>query len=64
MKINLKINVLGTEYRLLETNEQEDPKLIGKDGYCDTTTKECVIDLMEQTNGDVNAKGNLSEYKK
>ena len=58
----MKIDVLGTEYNLVEECEYDNPKLIGKDGYCDTTTKECVIDSMLQVNGD--AKGNLPEYKK
>jgi hypothetical protein len=53
---------LGTEYNLLEANEHDDPKLIGKDGYCDTTTKECVIDSMDRIQGD--CKGYLPEYKK
>ena len=57
-----KINVLGTEYTLKESTEADDAGLIGNDGYCDTTTKECVVDQMNQNGSDV--KKNLPEYKK
>ena len=58
----MKIVVLGTEYTLIESNESNDIKLIGKDGYCDTSVKKCVVDDM--SNADTDAKGNLPEYKK
>lgn len=57
-----KVNVLGTDYLIMESNEKEDPTLIGKDGYCDTSIKKCVVDEMNDTGP--NAKKNLSEYKK
>lgn len=60
--MTLKIDVLGTEYTLKESNEGLDPKLVGRDGYCDTSIKECVVDEMNDTSP--SAKGNLSEYKK
>ena len=55
----MKINVLGTEYTINEATENEDTKLTGKDGYCDSSTKTCVIDRMEDT--DINSKGNNEE---
>lgn len=58
----MNINILGTEYTLTESNEDLDPKLVGRDGYCDTSTKECVVDEMNDTSAD--AKRNLPEYKK
>lgn len=57
-----KVNVLGTDYIIMESNEKEDPSLSGKDGYCDTSIKKCVVDEMNNTEPD--AKKNLSEYKK
>ena len=57
-----KINVLGTEYKLMESTEAEDESLKGNDGYCDTTTKECVVDKMNQN--ETNSKKNLPAYKK
>lgn len=58
---NTKINVLGTEYIIREATESEDATLTGKDGYCDSSTKICVIDRME--NPDVNSKKNMQDYK-
>lgn len=60
--MNLKIDVLGTEYDVVVANESTDAKLVGKDGYCDTSIKKCVIDEMNDTS--INAKGNLKEYQK
>ena len=59
----MKINVLGTEYELLESNRRLDAKLEScGDGYCDTSIKRCVVDDMQETG--VQAKANLQEYKK
>jgi len=59
----MKINVLGTEYTLIESNDKANPKLAAAgDGYCDTSTKECVVDEMAET--DVYCKANLLLYKK
>ena len=58
----MKIVILGTEYTLIESNETDDCKLVGRDGYCDTSTKECVVDEMNCS--DTYAKKNLPEYKK
>lgn len=57
-----KINVLGTEYTLAESNESTDCRLVDHDGFCDTSTKECVIDEMKDASPDM--KRNLPEYKK
>lgn len=57
-----KINILGTEYTVVESNESKDVRLIDNDGYCDTSIKMCVVDEMNNT--DPSAKKNLPEYKK
>lgn len=57
-----KVNVLGTEYTLTESNEKEDENLVGLDGYCDSSIKVCVVDEMNDTGAGV--KKNLPEYKK
>jgi hypothetical protein len=59
---NLKINILGTEYELIIANETEDPRLEGVDGYCDTTTRVCVVDDMACAGA--YAKANLPDYQK
>lgn len=56
-----KVSILGVEYSVTESNEGKDKALQGKDGYCDTSTKECVIDEMAYT--DPNQKKNMQEYK-
>lgn len=58
----MKIDILGIEYTLIETTESTDTALIGKDGYCDTSAKMCVVDEMNNLSQD--AKKNLPEYKK
>lgn len=58
----MKVNVLGTEYNLIESNEANDERLNGRDGYCDTSTKECVVDEMQGT--EPGMKKNMPEYKK
>lgn len=58
----MKIDILGIEYTLTEATESTDPALVGKDGYCDTSTKMCVVDKMNNNSPD--AKKNLPEYKK
>ena len=58
-----KVNILGTEYTLIETTQAEDQNLEGVDGYCDTSIKECVVEKMEAS-GVIREKKNLPEYKK
>lgn len=58
----MKVDVLGTEYTLVEVTEDTDTTIAGRDGYCDTSIKMCAIDKME--NKGENAKKNLQEYKK
>lgn len=57
-----KINVLGTEYTVMEATEITDKGLIGCDGYCDTSIKRCVINDLKDNAPD--AKKNMQEYKK
>jgi hypothetical protein len=59
--MTLKINVLGVEYTIDERTEQEDECLKDRDGYCDHTTRECVVDAFEKT--DINSLKNIEEYK-
>ena len=56
------VNVLGTTYFVCERDEKQDEKLLGRDGYTDTSIKECVIDSMEKSDAD--SKADLQEYKK
>ena len=57
-----EINVLGTIYKLSESNEQNDKALDGRDGYCDTSIKVCVVE--EMTGNDPSMKKDIAQYKK
>lgn len=38
------INIIGVEYNITHTSPDKDKTLKNKDGYCDITTKDIVID--------------------
>ncbi len=38
-----KIDVLGTEYTITETDSQTEPRLCDCDGFCDKTSKEIAV---------------------
>lgn len=50
---NMKINVLGTEYTILERTEEQDYRLKDCDGYCDKTSKEIVVIKVSADNCDL-----------
>lgn len=56
-----KVNVMGVEYALQIADESTDPRLKGKDGYCDTSVKVCVVDAMDESG--VDAKQNMEAYQ-
>lgn len=58
-----KVNVLGVKYTLKESTQAKDKNLDGCDGYCDTSSKECVVEEMKPL-GVIREKKNLPEYKK
>lgn len=55
-----KVNVLGTEYKLLVCSEDEEPRLSGYDGLCDETVKELLVESYSKGQGDPTCKANLS----
>ena len=55
----MKINILGTEYKLTVCSEDEDLRLNGMDGLTDETTKELLIESYEKNKDDPNCKQNL-----
>lgn len=40
----MKINILGSEWEILERSENDDQRLEGCDGYCDWTIKTIVVE--------------------
>lgn len=43
-----KVNILGTEYKVLFREENEKPKLKNADGYIDTSIKQIVVGIFEK----------------
>lgn len=58
----MKINVLGTDYEIVELTVEQDERLDKMDGYCDPSVKKCVIDKHEVQ--DKYSKQDLVEYKR
>lgn len=56
----MKVNILGTEYTILEQSESENPMLKDCDGYCDKTTKTICVST-EADNCDL---GDFTVYQK
>ncbi|HIT90135.1 MAG TPA: hypothetical protein IAC41_06935 [Candidatus Merdenecus merdavium] len=57
----MKVNILGTEYAIYREHEGENPKLEGKDGYMDSSTKKIVVAVFEE---DQDTKKDLEYYAK
>ena len=52
----MKIDILGSEWTIIERLEAEDKRLEDCDGYCDWTTREIVVEREMQGNlGDMEA---------
>ena len=43
----IKVNILGTEYKIMFKSDEECQYLKGCDGFCDQSRKEIVIAIME-----------------
>ena len=59
----MKINILGTTYRIIKATENEKPKLKECDGYMDPTIKEIVVGRFESDTDLMNVK-DLGYYTK
>lgn len=57
----MTVEVLGTDYSIVQSNKVNDLNLENNDGYCDTSIKRIVIDTFNDSPG---SKQNLDEYKK
>ena len=54
------LNILGTNYKFEFRNESDEPKLQGKDGFCDTTVKRIVT--RTNYNNDVDTVEDIEYY--
>ena len=60
----MKVNILGTEYEIIQGNEQDYPYLEQVDGFCDTSIKRIVVRDCESDEKDPSALSDLEEYKR
>lgn len=59
----MKIDVLGEKYKVIVTNQKDEPRFARVSGFCDNTTKECVIDDFS-TSFEPLTKGDLTDQMK
>ena len=57
----MTVNILGTDYLIIQANKGNDINLEKSDGYCDQSSKKIVIDTFQDSPGSLE---NLDEYKK
>lgn len=55
------VNILGTDYSLIQSNKADDQCLLDCSGYCDCSTKKIVIDTFHEL---PNSLKNLDEYRR
>lgn len=60
----MKVNVLGTEYEIVQANEQDYPYLEQADGFCDTSIKKIVVRDCKDKENDPSSLGDLEYYEK
>lgn len=60
----MKINVLGTEYKITMCHDSEDPRMVDADGFCDETTQEIFAETYGEDPTEPNSKKNLSVQSK
>lgn len=60
----MKIDILGTEYKVVQGSQTTFPELADVDGYIDTSTKTIVVDDMKSIINEKGMKKNLEEHKK
>lgn len=64
MNGNREIDILGTPYAILYQNEEENPKLIENNGFCEQYSKRIVIDDGSSVKGDPLTVENYEELEK
>jgi hypothetical protein len=57
----MTVDVLGTQYKIIESDRVKDENLEHGDGYCDHSTKSIVIDTFKNSPGSLE---DLDKYRK
>lgn len=60
----MKVNVLGTEYEIVEVEKSSDPILEHSSGYCDGSVKKITLDNMESTKKEILSVKNMDSVKR
>lgn len=58
-----EVDILGEKYSIVFTNEKDEPRLNGVDGFCDSSVKKIVVDDFSDLNNPL-AKEDLSRQIK
>lgn len=58
------VNILGTDYRVIFKNREDDKKLVNLNGYMDPTTKEIIVSTMKNETEDEMAVGNMESVRR
>ena len=58
-----QVSILGSNWDIHESDEIQEPRLAGADGFCDDSTKEIFVDSLEKIDKSC-AKKNLESHKK
>ena len=58
-----QVSILGSNWDIHESDEIQEPRLVGADGFCDDSTKEIFVDSLEKIDKSC-AKKNLESHKK
>ncbi len=63
-KIAKTVNILGTEYKVIEQTESDNKKLENANGLCEMHSKKIIIDTMESAQDDVMTVEKIEDFKK
>ena len=58
-----QVSILGSNWDIHESDETQEPRLVGADGFCDDSVKEIFVDSLEGVDKS-SAKKDLKSYKK
>ena len=60
----MKVNVLGTEYEILQQTKDDNPKLEDSTGLCEQYSKKIILSNLEEEKAHVMCVENVEEFEK
>ena len=58
------VNILGSEWTITFRGEDDDPKLMDRDGYCDESVREIVVESFEKEMHDAQACADMRKIQR